>query len=80
MGRKERLQQKHRVKIGDTYTIWESSEEKKTRKRIWRSRRIRIVDVYEHFALAENPHGIRECIQWWELKLMMGGPNVYQGR
>lgn len=80
MGRKEELQQKHGIKIGEVYTIWESSEDKKTRKRTWTSRRIRIVDVYEHFALTESPTGVRECIQWWELKLKMEGPNVDQRR
>ena len=75
MRNKERLQKKHGVKIGQVYTIWTATEQKETKKRIWKTRRIRILDVYENFVLTETPAGVWECIQWWELKKMMEGPD-----
>lgn len=74
MRNRKRLQKEHGVKIGEIYTVWKASE-REDRRRIWVKKRIRILDVYENFALTENPAGVRECIQWWELKKMMEGPD-----
>lgn len=72
---KKKLQEKHGIKIGQICTIWKSTEEKKIGRKSWRSRRVRILDVYQHFALTETPAGVRECFLWQELKTKMEGPN-----
>lgn len=56
------------LKPGDMITVktWGPDENDNRYKR-QKVRKVRILELYQHFVLCLNEHGYRECFSYWEL-------------
>lgn len=70
--RQRRLEEKHRVRVGETIYITETTMEGEHGRKTVRKIKVKVAGVYEHHIRLLFPSGYYECYTWWAFRQMRG--------